>query len=291
MTVADAPLPAPAAYRGLWAGVGALALLASAIGVLDPAVYDRLIPAGLLPGAFGQDVTTMVAALALLALAAQGGVRARGQLVARGLVGYLFYAYGVLVIERTYNELYLGYLAVFALATWTLVAAAVSTAHSRWRPTALPGWARILIAAGALLQPLVFVPLWVSALLPLMAERRQIDSLYSIYILDLVVIMPAFLIAAVLVLRRRPSGLLLAAVLFVLGAVLMLSLVASAVAGPLFGVALTLQALLPPVLLTALFAALALLALRFAGAPAESPGDAVRSAADEADASPVVLGR
>jgi hypothetical protein len=112
----DLPLPAPTAQRWLWALAGALALVASTIGAVDPAIYDRLVPTTVLPGAFGQDVTTIAAALGLLLLAAFGGRRARGQLVALGLVGYLFSAYGVLVIERTYNELYLVYLAVFALS-------------------------------------------------------------------------------------------------------------------------------------------------------------------------------
>lgn len=271
MSASASLLPSPAAYRWLWAATGGLALIASAMGALDPALYDGLMPASVLPGAFGQDVTTIVAALGLIALAAFDGVRARGQLVALGLVGYLFYAYGVLVIERTFNELYLGYVAVFALAAWTLVAAAVTIGRARPAVPTPPAWARATIVAGAALPPLVFIPLWVSALVPLMAERRQIDSLYSIYILDLAVIMPAFLIAAVLCLLRRAAGLLLAAVLFVLGAVLMLSLMASALAGPLFHRGVSLPAVLPPLLLTALFTGLAVLSLRFAGGRTAEP--------------------
>jgi hypothetical protein len=286
MSGGGALLPAPTGYRWLWTGTALLAFVASTIGALDPVLYDRLLPASLLPGAFGQDVTTILAALGLLALAALDVGRTRNQLVALGLLGYLFYAYGVLVIERVYNELYLGYLAVFALATWTLVSAAVTIGRTRPAVAAPPAWARVTIVAGAALQPLVFIPLWISALLPLIAERRQIDSLYSIYILDLAVIMPAFLIAAVLCLLRRPAGLLLASVLFVLGAVLMLSLLASALAGPLFDAGVSVQAVLPPLLLTALFTGLAVLSLRFAGRRTAESSDLGRPTLRDAVASP-----
>ena len=62
----------------------------------------------------------------------------------------------------------------------------------------LPRALRIVSAAGALLQPLIFYPLWIAMLLPLMSARNQFDSLYSVFILDLCFIMPAFLLLAVL---------------------------------------------------------------------------------------------
>jgi hypothetical protein len=260
-------LPAPKANQWLWAAAGTLALAFSAMGVLDPTIYDGLIPASLLPGILGQDITTIAVSVGLLVLAVVEGVRPRVQLVALGLVGYLFYAYGILVIERAYNELYVGYLVVFALATWTLVSAAVAIGRAQPDVRTPERWTRRSIVAGSAMQPLLFIPLWVAALLPLMAERKQIDSLYSIYILDLAVVMPAFLIAAVLTMRRRPAGLLLAAGLFVLGAALMLSLALSS----LLGVGLTAAGLLPPLLLMVLFAGLAVLSLRLVGAPSARP--------------------
>jgi hypothetical protein len=256
--------------RVLWGSAGLLALVASAAGVLVPGLYTGVVPDALLPGTLGQDVMTLCASAALLALTAFGHAALRRDVVALGLVGYLAYVYGILAIERTDNELYLVYLAVFGIAVWSLVLAAASIRQAGPALAPWPRWVRNLCAAGALLQPIVFIPLWVAALLPLMAERRQLDSLYSVYILDLCFVMPAFLLAAVLVWRRRASGNLLAAVLFVLGSAVIGSLALSALVGPVFAVPVSATALVPPVVLTALFVALAVLALTWLR-PAAAP--------------------
>lgn len=237
---------------------GLLAAIAAAAGVISPSLYHGLIPASLLPGAYGQDLVTALTGTTLVALTVAPRRGPRRELVELGLLAYLAYADGIFVIERMYNPLYLGYLAVFALAVWTIVLAARSIPVDAGVPTS---WARIVCSVGALLQPLVFVPLWIVALVPLMAERRQIDSLYSVYILDLGFVMPAFLVTAVLLLRRLPSGSLLAPPMFVLGTVLIGSLAVSALVGPVFGIPTTGESLLPSAVLAVLFAVLTTVSL------------------------------
>jgi hypothetical protein len=75
-------------------------------------------------------------------------------------------------------------------------------------------------------------------------------------------------VTALLLLRKRPSGSLLAPPMFVLGAVLIGSLAVSALVGPAFGVPLTVASVLPSAVLTVLFSVLAvvsLTAVRFTG--------------------------
>lgn len=71
---------------------------------------------------------------------------------------------------------------------------------------------------------LIFYPLWIGMLLPLMQTGEQIDSLYSIFVLDLCFIMPAFLILSVLTYRDHGTGLLLLPAIYVLGFTLIFSL-------------------------------------------------------------------
>jgi hypothetical protein len=63
--------------------------------------------------------------------------------------------------------------------------------------------------------PLLFYPLWISQLLPLMRTGEKIDYLFSIYILDMVFLFPAFILSAVLIIRKNALGLILAPILFV----------------------------------------------------------------------------
>ena len=230
-------------------------------GLVDPSIYLGLIAPATRPGALSQDLITVVAGLVLCGLALVGTPALQAELVALGLLGYLFYGYGIYAIERVYNGWYLNYLMIFGLAGWLLALGALDIVRRRGDRAALTSRMRWLSAAGALLQPLIFYPLWIGMLIPLMREREQIDSLYSIFILDLVFIMPAFLLVGIGVLRRRGWAVLLAPVMFVLGAVLIFSLLLGELLKPAFGSPVTLSGLLPPTALTVLFAGLAALHL------------------------------
>jgi hypothetical protein len=247
--------------RLLWAVAGLLALGAAGTGLLRPEIYNRVVAAELIPGAYSQDLLSVAAGLALLYLSSAARTdRVRHQIVALGLLGYLFYAYGIYVIERTYNGLYLLYMAIFALSFWSMVMAGASMARLSSAVSLSPAL-RITSASGALLQPLIFYPLWIAMLLPLMRTGEQINSLYSIFILDLCFIMPGFLILSFLTYRNHRTGLLLLPALYVLGFTLIFSLAAGELVKPLFGRDPGVPALLQALALSALFLVLGILHL------------------------------
>jgi hypothetical protein len=248
-------------HRSLWALTGVLSLTAAAIGLWRPAIYDRIVSDELLPGAYSQDLLSVAAALCLLYLALTArSDRIRRQITALGLLGYLFYAYGIYVIERAYNGLYLVYMAIFALAFWAMVLAGAHLRRDLGAPS-LPKPLRIVSASGAMLQPLIFYPLWIGMLLPLMRTGEQIDSLYSIFILDLCFIMPAFLILSVLTYRSHRTGMLLLPSVYVLGFTLIFSLAVGELVKPLFGATLSPAAFWPALALSMLFLVLGTLHL------------------------------
>lgn len=149
---------------------------------------------------------------------------------------------------------------IFMLSFWALIYAG-TTFGKETRAAALPRTLRLASAAGALLQPLIFYPLWIAMLLPLMRTGEQIDSLYSIFILDLCFIMPAFLILSILTFRSHKLGLILLPALYILGFTLIFSLAIGEIVKPLFNAALSPSALWPAVLLSMLFLVLGTLHL------------------------------
>lgn len=248
-------------HRSLWAIISVLTLTAAAVGLWRPAIYDGIVSEELIPGAFSQDLLSVAAALGLLYLALTAhGNGVKRQIIALGLLGYLFYAYGIYVIERAYNGLYLVYMAVFTLAFWALVCAGAHVRRDLPKP-ALPKTFRLLSASGAILQPLIFYPLWIGMLLPLMRTGEQIDSLYSIFILDLCFIMPAFLILSVLAFMSHGTGLLLLPAIYVLGFTLIFSLAVGELVKPLFNAMLSPGAFWPALGLSMLFLVLGILHL------------------------------
>jgi hypothetical protein len=249
------------AHRTLWALAGLLTLMASATGIWNPDIYQGIVAPAIIPGAYSQDLISAAAAAGLIYLSlARSSDRPKAQIIALGLLGYLFYAYGIYTIERAYNGLYLVYMAIFALSFWALVCAG-ATYRKGTRPAMLPRKLRLVSASGALLQPLIFYPLWIAMLLPLMRTGEQIDSLYSIYILDLCFIMPAFLILSVLTFRSHTLGLVFLPALYVLGFTLIFSLAVGEIVKPLFNSVLSPAAFWPAALLSMLFLVLGALHL------------------------------
>lgn len=251
----------PKANRTLWGITGLLTLFVSVVGIWEPDIYTGVVAPSIIAGAYSQDLISAAAAIILLFLSlARRSNQPKPQIIALGLLGYLFYAYGIYVIERAYNGLYLLYMAILTLSFWALISAG-ATFRKETGAAALPKALRLASAAGALLQPLIFYPLWIAMLLPLMRTGEQIDSLYSIFILDLCFIMPAFLILSILTFRSHRVGLLFLPALYILGFTLIFSLAIGEIVKPLFNATLSPSALWPAVLLSMLFLVLGALHL------------------------------
>lgn len=204
--------------RTLWAATALLAFVAALGGVLNRDIYAGLFPEEYLPGAFPQDVLTLVVSAVLLALAvATREAQVKRQVVALGLLGALFYLYGIFTIERVYNGLYLVYAAVFALSFWAIIASLAGARTSSLAMLQVPDGIRRTTAWASIVIAVLFTILWTAALLPLMREHNRIEYLYSIYILDLCFVMPAFVVTAVLALRGQPLGILLGPAIMILG--------------------------------------------------------------------------
>ena len=201
-----------------WTITTTFAFLAALGGVLFKGIYVNLFPADFLPGAFPQDVLTILVCVflfVLIAITKENDFKM--QVVIIGLLASLFYLYGIFTIERVYNWFYLLYAAVFASSFWSIIYSlagfkAETFANLRLHSGMLKTTAIVSIFIGV-----IFTFLWTMALIPLMRDHNRIEYLYSIYILDLCFVMPAFFITAILSLRRIPLGILMAPAIMILG--------------------------------------------------------------------------
>jgi hypothetical protein len=238
----------------LWLTTAILALIASIIGVSNTGIYNQVISSTNLPGAFGQDLFTIIASIVMLSLAVMAkNHNYRMQIIIFGILGYLFYAYGIYVIERVYNMLYYLYLIIFGLSFWSLVYS-ISRIHPEiLRKVSLSRNIGYVSAGFALLVALIFNALWITQLLPLLQSGQKIEFLYSIYILDLCFIMPAFIILGIMTLRKSGLAWLLLPAMFVLGFTLIFSLVVSEMVKPLFNMAISTGGLAQSMVLSLIF--------------------------------------
>lgn len=242
----------------LWLLLAGFSFVAAVIGVANPGGYDRVVTRGVMPGVLSQDWMTVGAAIAMAILAIRVGERdVAAQLVVLGIVGFLFYAYGIYVIERIYNALYLVYMAIFGLSFYALIYGVASIHVERLISVEVPGIIRGVAVGFLLFVALVFNALWIGRLMPMMQSGQKPEFYYSILILDLCFIMPAFVIVAIRTIRRDALATLLVPALFVVGFTLLAPVGLGELLKPAYGLPIDTGGLVLYLSLSMLFLALA----------------------------------
>lgn len=204
--------------RFLWVILALISLAAAIIGIIRPQIYNGLVAPKYLAGTISQDLIALIAAVLLLVIAIV--VKEKSvilQLIGLGILGFLFYAYGIYVIEQIYNLLYLVYMAIFSLSLYSIIYSLVNLKKDVLNAARIPKGIRTVSIGFSFLIPLVFIPLWISMLISLITTGQHIENTYGVFIMDLCFIMPAFIILAVMHIKKRGLGVLLTPSLFVLG--------------------------------------------------------------------------
>lgn len=191
------------------------------IGLLLPWIYRD--PAVLLPQNLGTDLVTLCVSIPLLGLAAGamrgGSVRAR--LLWLGALGYLVYAYGMYALGVRWNRLFLAYLALFGLSFYALIVGLVGTDAAALRDRAPRAPVRA-VAAYLITIAVLVAAMWLveeagallrGAVPPSVVQFETPTNI--VHVFDLALVLPAFLLAAVMLLRGRPWGYVLAGMLLV----------------------------------------------------------------------------
>ena len=205
--------------RILWLTVACLSLIASLAGVFNQDLYGRVLDSKWLPGTIAQDVITIIAALVLLFLSLKmEDAEVIKQIAALSILAYLFYGYGIYVIEQLYTPLYLLYVAVCGLSFWSVIYGSININQEELAKIKASKLADYLTAGFLFIVSLLFYLLWTSQIIPLMREGQKLEFTFSIYILDMVFVLPALIIIGTLIIRGNPAGLFFAPVLMSLKA-------------------------------------------------------------------------
>jgi hypothetical protein len=209
-----------------------LAVVATSAGLFVPEFYrDAEV---LLPQLYGQDLLTLVVAVPALVVALyyahQGSLR--GYVVWLGVTGYLLYTYASYALLTAFNELYLVYVALFALTLFTLIGgiARIDPADLK---EALDGHpVRGYVAFQALVAGLVAL-MWLAEVGPASLAGTRPPSIAEttlpvpvIQSLDLGVVVPSFALSAALLWKQRAWGYVFTGVLLVKGTTLGLAVLA-----------------------------------------------------------------
>jgi hypothetical protein len=213
--------------------------------------YDTLFQAAINRGT---DAVTLVLGIPLLVVSVllNRGGSLRGRLLLTSALASFLYVYTNVALSTAYNNLFLVYVALFAASLFALALAVRSIdlqmLASRFSPH-LPRRAPaiFMFAAGV-----VTAIIWLSDVLPMLLQGqppKHLDSYTTMvtYVLDLVIIIPASILAGFLLLRRSPLGYLIAFALLGIIVLLAPAIVAQTVSQLVVGVSLTPGEILGPV--------------------------------------------
>lgn len=137
--------------------------------------------------------------------------------------------------------------------------ALVNYDNSYFEELSLNKYIQYLTITFLILIPLLFYFLWGSQLLPLMKSGEKQEFTFSIYILDLIFVLPAMLITAVILIKKKSFAYFMAPLLFFKGFTLLFSVALGSFLRPLYNVNFSAEEAFFYLILSLAFLALSLL--------------------------------
>jgi hypothetical protein len=202
--------------------VAFLVLIASSAGLFLKSIYARETMSWTVQ-AYGQDIANIVAAATLfMAVFFVNKESVKAFLVWMGVVIALIYPYIIYAFDIHFNSLFLVYVAIVGLSFYTLLGSMMRINLNSLQPSFAATTKARPVGVFLLLVALLFSLLWlkedIPALLTGNIPQGVMDSgllTNPVHVLDLGIYLPAMIITAILLWRRKFLGYLLAIPLLV----------------------------------------------------------------------------
>jgi len=215
----------------------------------------------------GNDIVTLTVGLPLLAISTWLAFRGslRGRLLLTGTLGFFLYTYLSMCMLTSFNQLFLVYVAIFALSLYAFILSMMSfdlasLPHSF--SERLPrGWiAALLFMIGGFLT-LTWLNKVITPLLQNVTPALENTTTFVIQAMDLGLIVPLAVLSGIQLLRQNPWGYLLASIFLMKAITLGLAVSAMSINMTLAGTPDSLGVMIPFGIFTVLnlFAAVSLL--------------------------------
>ncbi len=188
----------------------------AAAGLFGANMYDPFAPAKYVQESRAQDFITLGLGVPLLLAALWDLHKEKPWAIPLwvGVLAYELYVYAIYAFGAVYNIFFPAYLAAASLSLYTLIrllCGCNTVALQQSLGETLP---RRWIAVFFVLITLIFAVIWLGSVMNTIATG-VVDSGHLIFVIDLVVVLPAFGIAAYKLWQREPLGDLLAGLLLI----------------------------------------------------------------------------
>ncbi len=233
----------------LWLSVliAFLVLIASSAGLFLKSLYARETMSWTVQ-AYGQDIANIVAAAALFIavyFVSKGSVKAF--LVWIGVLIALIYPYIIYAFDIHFNSLFLVYVAIVGLSFYTLAGSLMHLHLDNLQPSFAATTKARPVSVFLLLVAVLFALLWLSEDIPALLTGKIPQTVMEsglltspVHVLDLGLYLPAMIITAILLWRRKLLGYILAIPLLVFNILTGIGIVAAQFAASSKGLAASL---------------------------------------------------
>jgi hypothetical protein len=188
--------------------IALLLLLTAGAGILVEDIYRPFLSETLGAFQFFQDLLSLLFApllLVVMVYTQRGSLRAF--VLWAGLLIYVAYYYAFYCFGFVYTVFYPLYLLLMGLATYSLIGMLTSVDLPRFRQH-VGNQMPVRLISGVLAMTLLFIPIWLSIMFQGI-RTQQAGTTDLVFVLDLPFLIPACVLAAVQIWRRRPLGYLL----------------------------------------------------------------------------------
>jgi hypothetical protein len=214
---------------------------AACAGLFWPPVYAQETPIWAAEGR-GGDAVTLVAIVPILLVSATQALRRSisARLVWMGTLIFLLYNFAIYAMAVHFNALFLVYCGALGFSFYALLGSLPSLSPSEIASTYGPRAPVKTMAAVLFLIAVVFAALWLREIIPALLSGHAPKSVTDaglltspVHVLDLSIVLPGFVITAIMLLRRKPVAFVLAPALIVFG-ILMIVAVAGMIGALIF---------------------------------------------------------
>jgi hypothetical protein len=213
-------------YYFLSALTAFLLLLASGGSFVLKDIYVPFAPAHLIPEAYGQDLVSLLTVpFLILSLSAARRNSLRGLILLAGILLYVAYAYSLYAFGALYNVFFLVYIALVGLPVYSLIGIVTHIDGAAYRSRLKDHFPEKVVSLYLMSVAVLVMVVWIGILLRTMADRTLSVGINTVYVLDLALLLPAFMVAAIQLWRRQTWGYLLSGILLVKAMTLGLSIV------------------------------------------------------------------
>lgn len=198
--------------------ISVIAIICTGKGIWDSSTYGDLLSLkrlseNLYYGSVAQDISMLLISVILLFLSVYYIYRNSAKILIAiiGLVWCESYAFGLYVIQGQYTDIYYLYLAIFGLSIYGMIFGLLRFNGIQEGSVMLPKNTSRWVGGFLSTILCLMVPLWVMRMIPNILDHEPSET-YGVFVMDLGIVFPAIGFIAVMLLRNKAFGKILAGV-------------------------------------------------------------------------------